>query len=242
MCESNKSPHLPRRKFLTAAGVAAISIQALSTEVYAAQVGHSAIPKPQNLLGPAAALARLKEGNSRYVDGLSGQHDFLHEREALAGAQNPYAAVLSCSDSRIAPEYAFDSGRGDIFAVRVAGNFANDDGIGSLEYAVAVLRTPLIVVLGHESCGAVDAAVKLQKDGATYPGKIQGIATAIAPAVRQVLGSDGNLLDNAIRRNVIDNVAKLNAGSAILSDAVGKNKLMIVGALYQLATGRVVFI
>ena len=94
------------------------------------------------------------EGNARYVDGTSRRHDFKREREALVGGQNPFAAVLSCADSRIAPEYAFDSGRGDLFVCRVAGNFANDDTVASMEYAVAVLGTPLILVLGHDSCGA----------------------------------------------------------------------------------------
>ena len=86
----------------------------------------SAPPKPQNVLSPDAALERLQKGNARYVEGVSLRHDFKHEREALAGGQNPYAAILSCADSRIAPEYAFDSGRGDLFVCRVAGNFANE--------------------------------------------------------------------------------------------------------------------
>src|SRR5438477_7656152 len=96
-------------------------------------------PKPQNVLSPDAALKRLKDGNERYVEGVAKRHDFRHEREALTGGQNPYAAILSCADSRIAPEYAFDSGRGDLFVCRVAGNFANDDTVASMEYAVAAL-------------------------------------------------------------------------------------------------------
>ena len=92
-----------------------------------------------NPTSAVAALKKLMEGNARYVDGTSKRHDFKHEREALVGGQNPYAAVLSCADSRIAPEYAFDSGRGDLFVCRVAGNFANDDTVASMEYTVAVL-------------------------------------------------------------------------------------------------------
>src|SRR5437660_12568195 len=98
------------------------------------------------------------EGNARYVDGTSRRHDFKHEREALVGGQNPYAAILSCADSRIAPEYAFDSGRGDLFVCRVAGNFATDEVIASMEYAVAVLGVPLILVLVHEGWRSVAAA------------------------------------------------------------------------------------
>ena len=89
-------------------------------------------PKPQNVLSPDAALERLREGNARYVRGLALRHDFKHEREALAGGQNPYAAILSCADSRIAPEYAFDTARGDLFVCRIAGNFASDEMIASL--------------------------------------------------------------------------------------------------------------
>src|SRR5258708_27280878 len=121
-------------------------------------------PKPQNVLSPDASLERLLKGNARYVEGVSLRHDFKHEREALAGGQNPFAAILSCADSRIAPEYAFDSGRGDLFVCRVAGNFATDEMIASLEYAVAVLGAPLILVLGHESCGAIGVALKSPAD------------------------------------------------------------------------------
>src|ERR1700688_966575 len=121
-------------------------------------------PKPQNLLSPDAALERLLKGNARYVEGVSLRHDFKHEREALVGGQNPFAAILSCADSRIAPEYAFDSGRGDLFVCRVAGDFANNESVASLEYAVAVLGAPLILVLGHDACGAVSATIKSLKD------------------------------------------------------------------------------
>lgn len=105
-------------------------------------------PKPENQLSPDAALKRLLKGNERYVEGVMARHDFKREREALVGGQNPYAAVLSCADSRIAPEYAFDSSRGDLFVCRAAGNFGSDEMTASLEYAVAALGTPLILVLG----------------------------------------------------------------------------------------------
>ena len=143
-------------------------------------------PKPQNVMSPDASLKRLMNGNARYVDGVARRHDFKHEREALAGGQNPYAAILSCADSRIAPEYAFDSGRGDLFVCRVAGNFASDEIIASLEYAVAVLGAPLILVLGHDACGAVDATIKSLKDDKPLPGHMPSLVTALAPAVKAV--------------------------------------------------------
>jgi carbonic anhydrase len=175
----------------------------------------------------------------RYVDGVSRRHDFKHEREALAGGQNPYAGILSCADSRIAPEYAFDSGRGDLFVCRVAGNFANTDSIASLEYGVAVLGVPLILVLGHDSCGAIDATIKSLKDNTTLPGQMPSLVAGLAPAVKAVSQQPGNLADNAIRQNVIDTVAKLKAATPILKAAVEQNKLKVAGGIYRLRDGRV---
>jgi len=196
-------------------------------------------PKPGNVLSPDAALKRLQEGNARYVEGLARRHDFKHEREALVGGQNPYAAILSCADSRIAPEYAFDSGRGDLFVCRVAGNFADEDMIASMEYAVAVLAVPLILVLGHEGCGAVDATIKSLKDDKELPGHMPSLVEAIAPAVKAVSKQGGDTLGNAIRQNVIDNVAKLKSTTPLLSAAVEQGKLKVVGGIYRLGDGKV---
>jgi carbonic anhydrase len=196
-------------------------------------------PKPQNVLSPKAALEELEEGNERYVEGVTRRHDFKHEREALASGQNPYAAILSCADSRIAPEYAFDSGRGDLFVCRVAGNFASDECVASLEYAVSALATPLIVVLGHDACGAVDATIKSLKDNTTLPGHLPSLVEAIAPAVKAVSGQSGDVLANAIKQNVIDTVAKLKSTAPILSAAVEQGKLKVAGGIYRLRTGKV---
>jgi carbonic anhydrase len=196
-------------------------------------------PKPQNVVSPEDALERLEEGNERYVEGVARRHDFKHEREALASGQNPYAAILSCADSRIAPEYAFDSGRGDLFVCRVAGNFANEESVASLEYAVSVLATPLIMVLGHDACGAVDATIKSLKDNTTLPGHLPSLVAGIAPAVKAVSGQAGDPLANAIKQNVIDNVAKLKSTTPILSAAVEQGKLRVVGGIYRLRDGKV---
>jgi carbonic anhydrase len=196
-------------------------------------------PKPQNVLSPDASLKRLLKGNSRYAEGESRRHDFKREREALVGGQNPYAGILSCADSRIAPEYAFDSGRGDLFVCRVAGNFANDETVASMEYAVAVLGVPLLLVLGHDSCGAVGAAIKSLKDNTTLPGHMPSLVEGVAPAVRAVSQQGGDTLDKAIRQNVIDNVAKLSSATPILSAAVEQKKLRVVGGIYRLRDGRV---
>src|SRR6201996_259315 len=196
-------------------------------------------PKPQNVVSPDASLERLLKGNARYVKGVSRRHDFKHEREALVGGQNPYAAILSCADSRIAPEYAFDSGRGDLFVCRVAGNFASDETIASLEYASAILNVPLFMVLGHEACGAVDATIKSLKDNTTLPGHLPSLVSALAPAVKATKDKPGDPLANATRQNVIDNVAKLKAATPILNAAVEQGKLKIVGGIYHLGDGKV---
>ena len=196
-------------------------------------------PKPQNVLSPDASLERLLKGNARYVEGVSLRHDFKHEREALAGGQNPFAAILSCADSRIAPEYAFDSARGDLFVCRVAGNFANNDTVASMEYAVAVLGAPLILVLGHDSCGAVDATIKSLKDDKPLPGQMPSLVEAIAPSVKAVSQQGGDTLGKAIRQNVIDNVAKLSSATPILSAEVDRHKIRVVGGIYRLKDGRV---
>src|ERR1700716_1349316 len=228
-------PDPSRRGFLQFAGIAAGL--ALAPAAFAKDAKPP--PKPQNAISPAAALDRLMKGNARYVEGVSRRHDFTHEREALAGGQNPYASILSCADSRIAPEYAFDSGRGDLFVCRVAGNFANDDTVASMEYAVAMLGTPLIMVLGHDSCGAVSATIKSLKENVTLPGHLPSLVTSITPAVKAVSGKPGDALDNAIRQNVIDNVAKLKSAAPILSSAVEQRKLKVVGGIYRLRDGRV---
>jgi carbonic anhydrase len=233
------SPNLPRRNFLKLAGSAALSF-GLFGRSQAAEI--SAPPKPQNVLSPAAALDRLMRGNDRYVKGKMERHDFIHERPALALGQNPFAAILGCADSRVGPEYAFDSGRGDVFVCRVAGNFADVESIASFEYAVAVLGTPLILVLGHSKCGAVDAAVKSVKEGKEFPGHIPSLIEAIRPAVKAAQDQPGDLLENAIKQNVILNVEKLKTAGPILSKALQEGKLKVAGGVYSLDTGRVTLI
>jgi len=238
MCRDNPFDRFrpSRRKLLL---VAASLVSAKAAGAKETKKESKAPPKPQNVLSPDASLERLLKGNGRYVEGVSLRHDFKHEREALAGGQNPYAAILSCADSRIAPEYAFDSGRGDLFVCRVAGNFATSEMIASLEYAVAVLGVPLILVLGHESCGAVDAAIKSLKDDKALPGHMPSLVEGIAPAVKAVSQQAGDVLGKAIRQNVIDNVRKLNSATPILSAAVEQRKLKVVGGVYGLRDGRV---
>ena len=241
MCATCGNPSLKhasiysRRGFLKLAGGAAAGAALSGRALLAA----GETPKPENVLSPDEALERLKKGNDRYVEGVMKRHDFSAEREALSSGQNPFAGILSCADSRIAPEYAFDSGRGDLFVVRVAGNFASADGIASFEYAVKFLGTPLLVVLGHDKCGAVDAAIKTVKDGAELPGHLPHLVENIRPAVQKAMSEPGDLLANAIRENVLFNVEDLKTSSPILSHYVADGKVRVVGGIYKLSDGHI---
>lgn len=158
-----------------------------------------------------------------------------------AAMQNPYACILSCADSRVSPELCFDEERGDLFVNRVAGNYVTTDLLASLEYGVAVLNSPLIMVLGHTSCGAVGAAVSAVEDKAEFPGHIQTIVTAIVPSVRAAAAQahEGTLLQAATIENIKHNVEQLKSATPILSKAVQAGKVKVVGGLYHLDTGRV---
>ena len=231
-------PHVVGRRSLLKFGMAAAASLTLAPAAQA-KSDKKPVPKPENVMSPDAALERLMQGNARYIDGVSRRHDFKHEREALSAGQTPFAAILSCADSRIAPEYCFDTARGDLFVCRIAGNFASDEMIASLEYAVQVLNTPLIMVLGHEACGAVSATIKSIKDGSTLPGHLPSLVAALKPAVDAVQGQDGDVLANATRRNVTLNVERLKSATPILSAFAKDNKIRLVGGVYELKTGRV---
>ena len=238
-CELGDAAHSTspsRRRFLAFCSAAAASfpfaIAALAKDI-------EAQPKPQNVVSPDGALDLLHKGNDRYAEGVSKRHDFTHEREALVSGQNPYAGILSCADSRIAPEYAFDSGRGDLFVCRIAGNFANEDTIASFEYAVANLGTPLIMVLGHDACGAVGATLQSLKDNSTLPGHLPSLVASLASAAKAGAELPGDPLANAIRQNVVNTVAALKSATPILDAALAQRKLKIVGGIYRLASGRV---
>jgi carbonic anhydrase len=237
LCDERARFHALSRRGVFASFAAIATGLALAGPAFAAE--HAPPPKPQNVLSPDAALARLMAGNARYVKGVRECHDLTDDRAALTAGQNPYAAILGCADSRVALELAFDSGLGDLFACRVAGNFDNDDVTASLEYAVAHLATPLILVLGHGGCGAVAATIESLKTGVAPPGHLPSLVAAIAPAVQAAQGRPGDLLANAVRENVVQTVGKLKAAGPIISAAAADGKVRIVGGVYDLADGRV---
>lgn len=181
------------------------------------------------------ALKLLIAGNQRYVlQKLSYPHANKKRLLEVANGQTPFAIILSCADSRVPPELVFDQGLGDLFVVRVAGNILGDAVLGSIEYAAQNLNVPLVMVLGHERCGAVTAAVK----GGKVAAHIDSLVKAIQPAVEQAKGKSGDLLDNAVRANVQLVVEKMSV-SEPLANLVENQKLKIVGGRYDLDTGTV---
>ena len=192
---------------------------------------------------PDAALARLMEGNARYVSGQLKERDFSANRAARAQGQAPFAAILGCADSRVAPELAFDQAPGELFIVRVAGNFVTPEGLGSLEFGAAVLGTKVIMVLGHTSCGAVNATVDALQKGNTLPGHIAGLVTAMKPGIEPIMKTTGpDLQQRAVVANVQANVRRLQTEKPILSEMVAAGKVRIVGAYYDLPTGKVIMV
>ena len=192
---------------------------------------------------PEAALARLMEGNARYASGQLSSRDFSVGRAARALGQAPFAAILGCADSRVAPELVFDQSPGELFIVRVAGNFVTPDGLGSLEYGAAVLGTKVIMVLGHTSCGAVNATVDALQKGNTLPGHIASLVHAMKPGIEPVLKTPGpDLPQRAMIANVQANMRRLQTEKPILGDMVAAGKLKVVGAYYDLPTGKVVMV
>ena len=182
----------------------------------------------------------MLDGNARYAANAPNERDFSAGRAARVQGQYPIAAILSCADSRVAPELAFDQGPGDLFVVRVAGNIVNTDLLASLEYGVRFLGVPLIMVLGHTGCGAVDAAIKVLKTKAVLPGHLPELITAIKPAVIVAEKTQtGNLLDNAAAENVRRQVARLKTSPPIVQQLYVDRKIDIVGGMYDLATGRI---
>ena len=181
------------------------------------------------------ALEKLKAGNQRYVtDQLVHHHQSGSRMRAIAIGQHPFAIILGCADSRVPPEIIFDQGLGDLFVIRVAGNIIDDAILGSVEYAVEELGTSLVLVLGHERCGAVAATIK----HAEALGHISTLLNAIQPAVDKAKEEPGDLLDNAVRANINLVVDQLKSSFPV-AELVKYDRLKVVGAQYNLGCGKV---
>lgn len=202
---------------------------------------------------PAQAWEEMTRGNERFVTGTPAHpRQDVDRRAEIVDAQNPTSALFGCSDSRLAAEIIFDKGLGDLFVVRNAGQIISDSVVGSLEYAVGVLQVPLIVVLGHDNCGAVRGAIDmLGKDSTPLPPHIESLVSRIVPAIRRVAGKaglfapDGTLNPQAVdalevgREHLRDTIAELMESSELITQAIADGNLAIVGANYRLGQGRV---
>ena len=228
---------------LTALTAGAAMIATASPAIATADDG-KAMAKPG--MTPDQALAKLIDGNRRFVADQIPVADISTKRRLeIAKSQSPFAVLVGCADSRVGPEHLFGGGLGELFIVRTAGNYVDDAGYGSIAYAVAALGTPLIVVLGHERCGAVDAATKLVTDNSQLPPSLTRMVRPILPAVidaRATLGTKTDLVDHAIHMNVRHVVRGLRETSdPILAGPMKAGKVRVVGAYYDLDTGAVNF-
>ena len=193
------------------------------------------------------SLQKLKEGNQRFAEGHT-IHDIdsiSSQRISVVQSQNPFAVILGCSDSRVPAELVFDQGLGDLFVIRVAGNIVAPSQIGSVEFAVSMFESPLVVVLGHSSCGAILATIDAMKNPENPSSfNIQSIVRRVKPAIEPLLinsSLDQVKVDDAVKANVLKSVAQLSSSSEIIETRVAKGLLQVVGACYCLKTGMVEF-
>ncbi|MDP4175439.1 MAG: carbonic anhydrase [Bacteroidota bacterium] len=183
------------------------------------------------------SLHRLLEGNKRYLSGKLKEKDFKQDRCRQIAGQNPYAIILSCADSRVPPEIIFDEELGELFVIRVAGNVIDDVTLGSIEYAAGHLKVPLLLIMGHTSCGAVKAAF----DGGRFSKGVESIASRIRPAVnkaRTQANGEQKQLEQAVKNNVVDQLKECIRASGELKELEHAGKLKIVGGLYNIGNGR----
>ena len=240
--DAQHEAQVSRRDFLKTGALAALVPWSMGAAVAAEPPAPGAAPPP-NAIAPADALKRLMDGNARYAANTPNERDFSSGRAARVQGQYPIAQILSCSDSRVAPELLFDQGPGDLFIMRVAGNIVTPDLLASLEYGAQFLGAPLIMVLGHSGCGAVDAAIKVLKDKVVLPGHLPALIRAIKPAVIVAEKTKtGDLIDNAVTANVRLQVARLKNSPPIVQKLYAAKKIDIVGGVYDLATGKVALV
>ena len=199
----------------------------------------------QNQMKPTSALAALKEGNTRFVNGAQVQRDLMKQVVQTSTGQYPFATVLSCIDSRVSSEHIFDQGMGDIFSVRIAGNFVNEDILGSMEFACKLAGTKLVVVLGHTACGAVKGAC----DHARL-GNLTALINKIEPAVEAVTepqdesqrtSANIDFVNEVAKKNVLMTIDNIRSSSEVLKDMEDAGAIQIIGGIYEIKTGHVNF-
>jgi carbonic anhydrase len=230
-----------RRAFL---GAATATIACAAAGIAPTAPAWAADPTPRTTLSPEQALRALKEGNNSFkTEAPYRAVEGRNRRIELARGQAPFCVLVGCSDSRVPPELLFGRGLGELFIIRNAGNTVDTAALGSIEYGVGVLGCPLIVVLGHEACGAVAAAVDVVEKNATFPGVIGEMIQPIVPAVLEArrAGGGGTLLENSVVANAKRVATRLRTQSAVLQEALRGGKLKVVPAHYDLDDGHVDF-
>ena len=239
MCINCESDGIGRRDLMKFGAAAAIALAAGG----AAPAARAAEDAPTSL-SPREALAELKAGNERFVSHPElCTVDLAQSRSAVAGHQAPWATIIACADSRVAPELVFGGhGVGELFVARNAGNLVDVGTLGTIEYGAAVLGSPLVVILGHTACGAVKAACDIVTKNATYPGVIGRMIEPIVPAALAVRNDSGDFADNTAKESAKRTAANLPTVSKIVSDLVGAGKVKIVAAIYDLQTGVVAYL
>lgn len=246
---NSKINPLSRRELLVGAGTFAAGIGSSQwwTRHSSVEVDHHGL-NLKDVTTADEAIARLIAGNKCYIDehfAVGDGRRTIVRRQETSERQRPYAVILSCSDSRVGPEILFSAGLGDLFVVRVAGNIVDPrcyGVLGSLEYAVEELAVPLIVVLGHEGCGAVKAAIRVVQEKIELPGAIAMIAAAIQPTVESLSSSSDALLQKAVVANVETSVNRLRSEDALLTSRLMSGEVKLLGAVYDLKTGVVRFL
>lgn len=231
-----------RTLFGVTAGAAAAAALATGAAPAAATPGRRTTDPKATPLTADQAWRKLVEGNNRFVAGRQKHpHESLEWRESLVKGQHPFAVILSCADSRVSPELVFDEGLGDLFVVRSAGEVLDTAVVGSIEYAIEHLSVPLIVVIGHQSCGAVSAAVDLVRNDAELSGDIATLVRAIEPAVRATPANPdpAAFLAACVAEQARRSAKYLLERSNIVSDAVAHHGVKVVSATYELETGKV---
>lgn len=199
----------------------------------------------QAALTPEEILQGLKDGNERYINNNPTAYDYQAQVQATASGQYPEAVILSCIDSRVPVEPLFDKGVGDVFVARVAGNTVNPDILGSIEYGAAVAGSKLIVVMGHEACGAVKAAIdkaELSSNADVLLGRIQPAIDGVKDYTGETTSSDKGYVDSVVRTNVTMTIDEMLEESPVLKNLLDEGEIMVVGAYYDLDTGKVTFL
>jgi carbonic anhydrase len=223
--------------FLLYMALLAVSTRSFCQQAHTSNHGEKAIAAD-------SALNWLKSGNKDFVQGKFNVHGVDSSlRIQISGEQHPQAVILTCSDSRVPPELIFDKGLGDLFVIRVAGNISDDAVVGSIEYAIEHLHTPLVVVMGHKGCGAIGAAVAdLQNPENKMDGHLRTLTDKIEQAVASVNLQDSDLTQKALLSNIIFTSNSLRQSRPVLYEAVQQGKVKIVGAVYDLSSGKVAWL